>query len=304
MTKSVIVARDVKKELANMNLTEKFLFDAVMEHTEAYEAAVSILLEREIHLLSPAQSEKEFRVSPQLRSARLDIISTDVERQIYFTEMQAKNTHNLEKRSRFYQAQVDVSLLVPGEADFNKLPDACFILIAPFDIFGKGLYRYTFIGTCQECPELKLNDGAMRIFINTRGKNGEGFSWEFLELMRYVEETTDEVAACSESMRIKTIHEVVKKVRVSEKMGVKLMQRWEEEVMIREESFREGHDLGVCEGQSQGLSQGLSQGRREGKTETLIELVLDGTLSVEEAAKRLEMRVEDFEKELLFEIKE
>ena len=240
MTKSVTVARDVKKELANMNLTEKFLFDAVMEHTEAYEAAVSILLEREIHLLSPAQSEKEFRVSPQLRSARLDIISTDVERQIYFTEMQAKNTHNLEKRSRFYQAQVDVSLLVPGEADFNKLPDACFILIAPFDIFGKGLYRYTFIGTCQECPELKLNDGAMRIFINTRGKNGEGFSREFLELMRYVEETTDEVAECSESMRIKTIHEVVKKVRVSEKMGVKLMQRWEEEVMIRDRAHKEG----------------------------------------------------------------
>lgn len=287
MTKSVTVTRDPKKELANMNLTEKFLFDAVMEHTEAYEAAVSILLEREIHLLSPAQSEKEFRVSPQLRSARLDIISTDVERQIYFTEMQAQNTYNLEKRSRFYQAQVDVSLLVSGEANFNKLPDACFILIAPFDIFGKGLYRYTFIGTCQECPELKLNDGAVRIFINTRGAKQEGFSREFLEFMEYIEETTDEVAARSESEKIKLIHEVVKKVRVSEKLGVKLMQKWEEEAMIRARAHEEGL--------SEGLSQGLSQGRRE----VLIEMVRDGELTMDAAAKRAGMSAEEFEKEML-----
>ena len=38
------------------------------------------------------------------------------------------------------------------------------ILVAPFDIFGYGLYRYTFEEYCQEVPGLKLEDGARRIF--------------------------------------------------------------------------------------------------------------------------------------------
>ncbi len=134
--------KDVKTKLDKMNLTEKFLFDEVMEQTESYEAAVSILLEREIHLLSPAQSEKEFRVSPEIKTARLDIIGTD------------------------------------------------------------------------------------------------------------------EIAERSASERLKQIHEVVKRVKLSEKMGVRMMQRWEEDAILREEAFNEGHN--------QGVSQGLSQGRREG----------------------------------------
>jgi len=105
--------------------------------------------------------------------------------------------------------------------------------------------------------------------------------------MEYIEETTDEVAARSESEKIKLIHEVVKKVRVSEKLGVKLMQKWEEEAMIRARAHEEGL--------SEGLSQGLSQGRRE----VLIEMVRDGELTVDAAAKRAGMSAEEFEKEML-----
>lgn len=43
--------------------------------------------------------------------------------------------------------------------------------MAAFDIFKRGLYRYTFKNTCEECPNLKLDDGAWRVFINARGKN-------------------------------------------------------------------------------------------------------------------------------------
>ena len=41
-------------------------------------------------------------------------------------------------------------------------------LVAPFDIFGYNLYRYTFEECCWEVPGLRLNDGAKRIFINTK----------------------------------------------------------------------------------------------------------------------------------------
>lgn len=233
--------QEVKTRLEEMNLVEKFLFDETMEDEEAYEAMVSILLEDEVHLLPWTETEKELRVSPQLRAIRLDVVSMDEKHHIYFTEMQQVDTKNLQKRSRYYQGHIDVSLLPPGEIDFNKLPDSCFILVAPFDIFGKGLYRYTFVGTCIECPQLQLQDGAVRIFINTKGKNPEKFSQEFLDLMEYITNTDDGVVERSNSKRLKTLHECVKKVKLSEKVGVKLMQTWEEHAMIRDEGRMEGH---------------------------------------------------------------
>lgn len=126
---------------------------------------------------------------------------------------------NLIKRSRYYQAQLDVSLLEPGNAEFNLLNDSCFILIAPFDIFGRGLFRYTFEGTCKECPDLKLGDGAVRVFINTMGTNREDFSQEFLDFMEYISETTDAVADSTQSSRIKLLHEKVKRLSYRKRRG-------------------------------------------------------------------------------------
>lgn len=232
--------------LEEMNLLDKFLFDEAMEDREAYETVVSILLENEVELLGRAETEKELRVSPDLRQVRLDVIGMDREGTVYYTEMQQRNTGNLSKRSRYYQAQLDVSLLEPGSADFNLLNDSCFILIAPFDLFGRGLYRYTFEGRCRECPDLRLEDGAVRIFINTKGTNKESFSQEFLDFMEYIGKTTDENAAVG-GERIGRIHETVKRIRRSEKAGVRIMQRWEELVYAKEDGRAEGLAQGIIE---------------------------------------------------------
>ena len=72
---------------------------------------------------------------------------------------------------------------------------------------------YTFEGTCRECPELRLGDGAMRVFINTQGTNREEFSQEFLDLMEYITASTDMVAVFSKSKRIKQIHKSVRKIK-------------------------------------------------------------------------------------------
>ena len=246
----------VRAPLEELNLTDRFLFAEAMDEPEAYKATVGILLEDEIELLEHTQTEKELRVSPKLRAVRLDVINMDRDGQIYFTEMQKRDTRNLEKRSRYYQAQLDVSLLEPGCEDFNRLNDSCMILVAPFDLFGYGLYRYTFVGQCKEMPGLTLGDGATRIFINTFGTNRQNFSQEFLDFMDYINDTRDAVAARSGSARGKLIHDKVEKIRRSGKCGVKYMQRWEEIVYARQDGYEEGRN--------EGHSEGLDEGRREG----------------------------------------
>ena len=253
--------KNVVTKLEDLNLINRFLFDEVMEDRESYQATVSILLGEDIQLLDEPETEKELRVSPELREIRLDVVSMDKGGKLYYTEMQQKDTKNLRRRSRYYQAQLDVSLLAPGSKDFNLLSDSCLILVSPFDIFERGLYRYTFENICKECPDLKLEDGASRVFINTKGKNKCSFSQEFLDFMEYITNTTDEAAERTKSQKIKRIHEQVKRIKLSEKMGVKYMQLWEEKAYIREEGYEEGYE----EGDKKRLIHTICKKLRKGK---------------------------------------
>ena len=159
---------------------------------------------------------------------------------IYEVEARKENTHNLPKRSRLYQGIIDSKLLPPGVVDFNLLNEVLIVLIMPFDLFGYGLYRYTFQMKCEEVPELKLDDGATRIFLNTRGKHPELVSPELIELLKYMEHSTDEISEACESKRIQEMHRRVCQIRASEKTEVKYMQSWEERIMIKQEGIAEG----------------------------------------------------------------
>ena len=60
--------------LKDLNLTNRFLFDQVMEDTGTLEDVLSIILEKDIHLLFPGQTEKEQRISPLAKSVRMDVL--------------------------------------------------------------------------------------------------------------------------------------------------------------------------------------------------------------------------------------
>ena len=173
--------------LKELNLTNRFLYDEVMEDGEAHREALSIIFGRDIPLLNRTESEKELRVSPLLRSVRMDIISVDEEDTVYDSEMQSERKADLVKRSRYYQAHLDTSLLEPGVPSYNLLNDTYIIFITPFDPFGYGKYRYTFHPVCEEISDCRLEDGATRIFLNTRGTNDGEVPEELVEFLHYLE---------------------------------------------------------------------------------------------------------------------
>ena len=82
--------------------------------------------------------------------------------------------------------------------------------------------------------DLELGDGAIRIFLNTRGTNDDEVSKELVDFLHYIEKTDDESAEAAGSERIKLIHECVRKIKSSEEMGVKYMQSWEEKIYERD----------------------------------------------------------------------
>ena len=95
--------------LRDLNLTNRFLFSQVMEDPLALQDALSIIFGHDIPLLTKSETEKELRLSPAIRSIRMDVYTMDEEKNIYNAEMQQHWKSDLAKRSRYYQA-----LIVPG----------------------------------------------------------------------------------------------------------------------------------------------------------------------------------------------
>jgi len=233
-----------RRSLKELNLLDKFLFDEAMDDPENVKTMLDIILSQNTMLKHPPQTEKEQRISTDNRQIRLDVYAMDEDDVVYEVEAQKENTRNLPKRSRLYQGIIDSKLLPPGVADFNLLNEVLIVMITPFDLFGYGLYRYTFQMKCEEVPELKLDDGATRIFLNTRGEHPELVSPELIELLKYMEHSTDEVSGSCESKRIQEMHRRVCQIKASEKTEVKYMQTWEEKILIKQEGIVEGEQIG------------------------------------------------------------
>ena len=230
-----------KKSLQDLTLLDRFLFAEVMEDPKTFENILSIILGEDISIKGRPQSEHENRTSPLKRQVRLDVWAEDETDAVYNVEAQKENTKNLPHRSRFYQALIDSKLLDPGEVDFSNMKDCYSIIIAPFDLFGKELYQYTFQMTCNETGQT-LGDGAIRIFLNTHGKNPKNISPELKELLYYMEHTTEDVT-CSTS-RLQEIKDHVNVVKSSEEIGVKYMQEWEEKILEKRKARAEGRAEG------------------------------------------------------------
>ena len=238
-----------RKPLGELNLLNRFLFGEVMEDSETYQSVLEIILGHEVNLRDNTQSEKEIRTLPTFRGIRLDVWGQEEDGTIYNSEMQAFNTRNLPRRSRYYQSVLDAGLLEPGTIDFNHLANVYLITIAPFDLFGKRLCRYTFKMRCEEDDSLRLEDGAVRIFLNTRGEGDDRISPELMAFLRYVEHSTKENAAAVDSLRLRKLHDRVQSVKGNEGIEVKYMQLWEEKAMERLEGRKEGRKEGRQEGE-------------------------------------------------------
>ncbi len=279
--------------LKDLNLSSRFLFDEVMEDPLTRQETLSIIFDREIPLLNYNETEKEFRVSPLIRSIRMDVFSMDEEKIVYGTEMQDIRKTDIAKRSRYYQALMDTSLLEPGIPNYNLLNNSYLILILTFDLFGYGKYRYTFSPQCEEIPQCRLQDGAVRIFLNTKGTDDSQVSRDLIEFLHYIENTTDDAARNAHSDRIRRIHNRVKKVKANEEIGVKYMQAWEEQYYAKQEAREEGLAEGRAEGRAKGIAEGRAEGRVEGRAEGRAEGITEGRIEARETLNKLIKRLLD-----------
>lgn len=249
---TVMPMKSVLPQDYQFNLSDFALFLSVMKVREAYEDVLSIILEEPNLRLKEVKVEEVVLNKSGKRAIRLDAWALDEKLRQFDMEMQNDaDTDDLRKRSRFYQGLIDAPILKSGrETRYKHLPSTIIIFITQDDIFERDLAKYTFSEWCEEIPDLPLDDGTKKIFLNMTSKNGHP---ELISLLQYMKNTTlDNPDIIVKDKRIIDLDRIVGEVKQSEE--------WEAVNMSI-------LDIGLAKGKEMGMELGI-----KALIETCIEL--------------------------------
>lgn len=223
---------------------DDFLFDAATVDLETCKIIIELSLGITIRNIVWKEGQKVIHNLPGSRGIRLDFYVEDDQGQVFDVEMQKRNEGNIPKRTRFYQALIDAPMLKSGERGFDGLKPAYIVVICGFDLFGYGLYRYTFDNRCKEVPDLIMGDECQKIILNTKGKNDHEVEKTLVDFLHYVEKSSDENVPEDCDERLKHLHKKIHQIKMSEEIGVSYMKMEERDRLIRDEGLRRGRAEG------------------------------------------------------------
>ncbi len=267
------------KDYEDLTITDDFMFGKIMEDRDLCRKMLECLLDQSVGKLQEVQTERELQYTADGKPIRMDVYSRDDEN-IYDAEMQNLNHRKLEdlelpKRSRFYQAMMDVDFLRKGNT-YRRLPESHVLFLCTFDPFGEGLAKYTFEDRCNEDLTLRLKNGTRKIFFNCTCK---------------LEDIPDNLRALYDYFLTGKVEDDLTE-RLEEAVGkARRNQKWRSEYMkelLHEEDIKE---------------EALAQGREERSKATAINLYKMGmpmaqiAQAVEEKAQTIECWVDEFRKE-------
>ena len=157
-------------EWEKLGISNDFLFGKVMQDAELCKELLQIIFPNmKIDHIEYPVLQKTINMDADAKSIRLDVYIVDNKGTVYDIEMQMADTKELPKRTRYYQAMMDLEMIDKGQS-YKKLKKSFVIFICPFDLFNEGRHLYTFKNICIEDKKILLGDDTTKIFMNTEGK--------------------------------------------------------------------------------------------------------------------------------------
>jgi len=249
------------KPFEELTIQDNFIFQKVMRNKRICKQTIERLLDIDIKDISYPEEEKAIDVRLDSKSIRLDVYVNDDKGTVFNIEMQtSKNMEELVKRTRYYQALIDIDLLEKGQS-YDALNNTYIIFICTFEVFSGGRHKYSFINLCTEDNDIRLNDGTTKMFLSTKGKTADIPS-PLLNFLDYVD---------GQAPEDELMQDIDNEVGV-----VKKREDWRREYMT--------------------LALEIEKEKKSSKVQVLNDLVKDKILTLAEAAKRADMTVEAFTK--------
>lgn len=227
-----------RKKYEELTIRDDFMFGKVLRHPGRCRKLLEIILGIKIKEVVFLEDQNSLNPDYAAKGIRLDIYLEDSGNTVYNVEMQTENTGELPERGRYYQAVMDIHMIEKG-ADYSALKKSYIIFICTFDLFGGGRHVYHFENLCREDPEIRLNDGTEKIFLNMKGGKDaeaalEDAGEELRNLLKYFESTVPQDAYTRELEEAVTAAREHREWR-QEYMKLEVM-RWD----IRREGRMEG----------------------------------------------------------------
>ena len=283
--------QDLATKFENLTIQSDFIFKKVMSRKRICKHLLEELLQIEIADINYLEAEKTLEPEYTSRGIRLDIIVADDKNTHYNLEMQVKNNKNpdtytyvLPKRSRYYQALLDIDLLQKGQP-YDLLPPTFIIFICVFDFFEQGNYVYTLKKRCLENLELELPDEATTMILNTKGTHGD-ISKDIKSFYDYVNNhivTTDFT---------KQIDDEISYLKLDTKVRREFMLMEARLLDERREGIAESKEIGLAEGEA----IGLVKGEAEHKLKVAKLMLAKGCYSLQEITELSGLSLADVEK--------
>ena len=265
------------KTYEELELKDDFMFSVIMRDPRYVKPFLETILRIKIAKIEYPEVQKNIDIAAGAKGIRLDVYVEDEKHTVFNLEMQTTTARNLPKRMRYYQGMIDLNILEKGD-DYNHLKKSYVIFICTFDPFGLGRHIYTFENRCSEDTTLTLNDGTVKIILNTKGTLDD-VSPEMKRLLDYVDGK-----GVSDTFT-RDLEEAVQSARQNEK--------WRLDYMTLQQEYRERFQEGKVEGIKEGKIEGLREGKIVGKIETLYEEL---HMTVVEIAEKLAISEEEVQK--------
>ena len=249
------------KRYDELTFTDDFMFCHILvENEDLCKELTEMVTGRKVREIIKMHTQKPIQITVDGKGVRFDVYFEDDANRIYDIEMQTTNTGNLKTRVRYYQAMIDMDHVNRGEK-YETLKETCVIFICMFDLFGKGLHKYTFMDTCKEIPELELGDGTEKIFLCAGGDKND----------------------CSEKM--KGFLDYISGKKAADDFTERLDEALQDALQKNEwrSSYMRWIDL---------QEEIKEEGRAEGMIGTLFGLFSKNRISIEEAAEEAHMSIE------------
>ena len=269
-----------KQEIRKLSLFNDFIFAKIMSNKDNCKHLLELILEKKISYIETVDYQKTIKSLIDAKGVRLDVYVKDDEEKSYDIEVQVAHEKNIAKRARYYGSMIDNDLLYVGD-DYSELSESFIIFICPFDILGKGEYKYVFRTACLETGDA-LDDGLTKIFINTKAKD-KCENKELREFLSYMEDKSiilesDYMKKIDEELVM--VLEDTEKGKGEEKMFVSLQEHFNRLDLEREKKEVE-EDLAKKREELKETSKELKEKSEElkKKDETILNNIL-GTIEI------------------------
>jgi hypothetical protein len=260
--------KEIEEIVENLTLfDDQFMTRVFDQNKPATKLLVSIILDKQIEIASVVGKDDLNNPVVKGRGVELDILAMDINGDYFNVEVQNVISKAPVQRARFYSAMVDVRMLNEGE-DFKQIKDSYVIFICKKDMFKEGKAVYLIERKRVDTNE-SINDGNHIIYVNGEyeGNDAIGKLIHDLKCKDY------------KDMYYPELKEGVKhfKAKEGKEEMCESIENYAKQYAAKE--TQRAKENGIAEGELKGIKMTIG-------------LIHDGILTVEEAAKRLEINEE------------